>query len=102
MPLCRTAVNVARLAHVITWQIYSCKVISKRKKTTIFDQFIEKEGKKKWKIDKKKKRRNEARIHRFSRRVSQRPLTRIEKLASSIVPRNKHGSLPKSEEIRAA
>lgn len=47
MPLCRTAVNVARLAHVITWQIYSCKVISKRKKTTIFDQFIEKEGKKK-------------------------------------------------------
>lgn len=54
MPLCRTAVNVARLAHVITWQIYSCKVISKRKKTTIFDQFIEKEGKKKWKIDKKK------------------------------------------------
>lgn len=74
-------------------------------KTTIFDRFIEKEEEeKKWKIDerKKKKCRNEARIHRFSRRVSRRPLTRIEKLASSIVPRNKHGSLPKSEEIRAA
>lgn len=82
-----------------------CKVIFRRgKKIIILTSSSKKKKKKNGKSIRKKKKkcRNEARIHRFSRCVSQRPLTRIEKLASSIVPRNKHGSLPKSEEIRAA
>lgn len=35
-----------RDSHRVNVANYSCKVISKRKKTTIFDQFIEKEEKK--------------------------------------------------------